>query len=158
METRVRVHESEAFRLKPGMPARIRVNERDFAGSVSAIDNQPRPPRPGTYAVEYEVVVSVQDDATGLKPRMTADVEILIAEHNNVLTVPMTAVVEQREKYYCWVMDSKQTERRALRLGVCDGKLVEVHEGVAEGEKVVLRPRNTVAEARGKTHHTGGVE
>jgi HlyD family secretion protein len=158
METRVRVHESRAYKLKPGMPARIRVNNHDFAGAVSEIDNQPRPARPGSYTVEYDVVVSVQDDTTGLKPRMTADVEILIAKHDNVLTVPVSAVVEQRSKFYCWVTDSAKVERRALRLGLCDGKLVEVHDGVAEGEEVVLRPRDTVASAREQADEPQSVE
>src|SRR5205085_1580014 len=83
-----------------------------------------------------------------LKPGMTAVVEILIDDRNNVLTVPVEAVVEQGGKFYSWIVSGPRTERRPLVLGVTNNRFIEVRDGLADGERVLRNPRAVVPEAR----------
>ena len=85
---------------------------------------------------------------------MTAEVEILIDRRSDILVVPIAAVVEQGNKFYCWVKNGETPERRPLILGLNNGQMVEVQDGVQESEEVVLNPRAFIEEARGESEET----
>jgi RND family efflux transporter MFP subunit len=149
MQVKVTVHESKVDQLRPGMRARIRIQDQVFHGTIDSIANQPE--ASGWFAAnvkEYATIVKIAGDQKGLKPGMTAEVEILVADLKDVVTLPVAAVVEQRSKFYCWVKTPEKSERRPLVLGLSNDKFVEVKDGVAAGEEVVLNPRTVIAEAR----------
>ena len=150
MQVKVNVHESKVDQLDVGMRASIRILDRVVTGQVTSIANQPEPT--GFFSAnvkEYATVVRVDGEPEGLRPGMTAEVEILVAHVNDVITIPVVSVVERRGKYYAWVRKSDGTaEKRNLVLGYSNDKFIEVKDGVAAGETVFLNPRTTVAEAR----------
>jgi len=149
MQVKVTVHESKVDQIKPGMRARIRVQAQEFQGTVASVANQPEPTMWFSSQVkEYATYVKIDGEAKELRPGMTAEVEILVAHLKNVLSVPVAAVVEQRGKYYCWVRKGNEVERRPLVLGASNDKFIEVKDGLAAGDEVVLNPRAVLAEAR----------
>lgn len=149
MQVKVNVHETKVEQLRLGMRARIRVLGREMQGEVSSIANQPEPTSFFSASVkEYATIVRVDGQPEGLRPGMTAEVEILVAHLKDVLTLPVAAVVEQRGKFYCWVVTGDGLERRQLVLGLNNDRFVEVQDGVSAGEPVVLNPRAAVPEAR----------
>ena len=149
MQVKVAVHETKVEQLRIGMRARIRILDRELQGAVSSIANQPEPTSFFSASVkEYGTIVKIDGQPAGLRPGMTSEVEILVAHLKDVLTLPVAAVVEQRGKYFCWVTAAGKTERRSLVLGLNNDQFVEVKDGVAAGDKVLLNPRAVVAEAR----------
>ena len=149
MQVKVAVHESKVDQLRPRMRARIRIQDQQYHGEVGSIANQPE--AGGFFSAnvkEYATVVRLDGDQKGVKPGMTAEVEILVAHLKDVLMLPVAAVVEQRGKFYCWVKRGENTERRPLVLGLSNDKFVEVTDGVTVGDEVVLNPRAVVADAR----------
>ncbi len=149
MQVKVAVHETKVEQLGVGMRARIRILDRDEHGAVSSIANQPEPTSFFSASVkEYATIVKIDGQPDGLRPGMTAEVEILVAHLKDVLTLPVAAVVEQRGKYFCWVAVPGKVERRSLVLGLNNDQFVEVKDGVSQGEQVLLNPRAVVAEAR----------
>ncbi len=80
---------------------------------------------------------------------MTAECEILVEHLEDVLTIPVAAVVEQRGGYFAWIKTSEGHERRPLVLGATNDQFVEVKDGLVEGMEVVLNPRAIIPEARG---------
>ncbi|MBI1309729.1 HlyD family efflux transporter periplasmic adaptor subunit [bacterium] len=148
MQANVPVHESKVEQLKPGMRAHLKVLEKEFQGTVTSIANQPESKSFFQAAVkEYPTLVRVDGDASGLRPGMTAEVEILIADLRDVLTVPVSAVIPSRGQYHCYVMTPQGPVKRQLLLGMTNDKMVEVKDGVAEGEHVILNPRNLQQES-----------
>ena len=149
MQVKVAVHETKVEQLRIGMRARIRILDRELQGAVSSIANQPEPTSFFSASVkEYGTIVKIDGQPAGLRPGMTSEVEILVAHLKDVLTLPVAAVVEQRGKYFCWVTTAGKTERRSLVLGLNNDQFVEVKDGVAAGDQVLLNPRTVVAEAR----------
>ena len=149
MQVKVTVHESKVDSLREGMRARIRVQDHEFQGTVDSVANQPEPSSWFSASVkEYATSVKIDGQPQHLRPGMTAEVEILVAQLKSVLTLPVAAVVEQRGKLYCWVRRGNRIERRPLVLGLNNDKFVEVKDGVAAGDEVLLNPRALVAEAR----------
>lgn len=149
MQVKVNVHETKVETLQRDMRARIIVQGREFQGAVIAIANQPEATSWFSGNVkEYGTTVKIAGETEGLKPGMTAEVEILVAHLQNVITVPVAAVVEQRTGFFCWVKNGELIERRPLVLGHSNDQFVEVKDGLTEGDEVLLNPRAVVEEAR----------
>lgn len=150
MQVKVLVHESKVEQLQPGMRARVKIQDSQFQGEVTFVANQPEPTSFFSANVkEYAAYVRI-DETSGmrLKPGMTAEVEILVRDLKDVLTVPVQAVVEQGGKFYCWVKRGTRAERRPVTVGPSSSTSIVVTDGVAEGEEVVLNPRAVVPAAR----------
>ena len=149
MQVKVTVHESKVDLIRPGMPARIRVQDRQWVGKVISVANQPEPSSFFAASIkEYATTVSIEGDTTGLKPGMTAEVEILVSDLHNVLTAPVSAVVEKDGKFFAWVKDKSGPHRRPLLLGQTNDKLIQITDGLKENDEVILNPRAVVAEAQ----------
>ncbi|MEX1042925.1 MAG: HlyD family efflux transporter periplasmic adaptor subunit [Pirellulaceae bacterium] len=149
MQVKVLVHESKVDRVQIGMPAKVVIQGREFQGKVSSIANQPEPTGWFSASVkEYATMVNIEGEQEGLRPGLTAFVEIMVADVSNVLTVPVSSVVEQGRNYYAWVATANGPERRVLSLGRTNDKMIEVVDGVVEGERVLRNPRAIVTAAR----------
>jgi multidrug efflux pump subunit AcrA (membrane-fusion protein) len=71
-------------------------------------------------------------------PGMAATVGIEAGVAKDVLVVPVTAVQGVVQKGNVWVVgDDGSQEERAVTLGLTDGEMVEVREGLSEGEQVL---------------------
>ena len=149
MQVKVNVHESKIDQIRPGLRARIRILDREVTGTVKAVANQPEPSSFFSANVkEYATTVRINGKPEGLRPGMTAEVEILVAHVKDALTLPVASVVERRREYFCWVNTPNGPERRPLVIGQSDDKFIEIKDGVAEGEDVLLNPRAAVPDAR----------
>jgi HlyD family secretion protein len=79
---------------------------------------------------------------------MTAQVEILIAEIKDAVTLPVTAVVEKTSGFKCYVKTGSRYEERDLRIGRTNDTYIEILDGVKEGDVVVRNPRAVIPAAR----------
>jgi len=150
MQAKVPIHESKVEVVSSGMRALLKVLDKELQGSVVMVANQPESKSFFQAQVkEYPAVVRIESDTQSLRPGMTADVEILVADLRDVLTVPVASVVDIGGKHYCWVMTSGGVpEKHPLVLGQTNDKFVEVKDGLVEGDLVIMNPRAVVPDAR----------
>jgi multidrug efflux pump subunit AcrA (membrane-fusion protein) len=148
MQVKVGIHESVIDRVQPGLAAKVTLPDKTLDGTVSFVAPVTRPAGWWTgNVVKYDTVVELPSEE-GLKPGMSAEVEVIIDRHENVLTIPVTAVVETLEGDFCWVKTSEGPQRRSLELGDTDDSFLVVKSGVTEGEEVVLNPLAFIEEAQ----------
>ena len=100
---------------------------------------------------EYAAIVSIDSDPHGLRPGMTAAVEILVANLPDVLSVPVQAVVEKRGKFYCWVNTFGGPEKRPVVLGMSNNTRIEIKDGVERGRRRAANPRAIGRRGRART-------
>lgn len=147
MLAKVPIHESKVEQVHPGQRVYLQVLDREFQGSVTSIANQPESKSFFAAKVkEYPAEVRIEGDCEGLRPGMTAEVEILIANLENVLTIPVSAVVVKGTQFFGFVKTPTGPEKRELLLGLSNDKFVEVKDGVAEGEEILMNPRAVMAD------------
>ncbi|MFM9962168.1 MAG: HlyD family efflux transporter periplasmic adaptor subunit [Planctomycetaceae bacterium] len=157
MQVKMTVHESKVERLKVGMTASVRISGRELSGKIISIANQPEP---GSWMnanlKEYATIVKIDEAAKGLKPAMTAEVEVVVADLPDVLTVPVSCIVERGGKFNAWVVNGpNKFERRPLTIGKTNDKVFEIIDGLKEGDLVLLNPKAMVEEARKEEPRTG---
>ncbi len=148
MQVKVGIHESIVDRIKPGLAARITLPDKTLDGEVSSVASVTRPAGWWTgNVVKYDTIIKLPS-LEGLKPGMSAEVEVIMDRYVDVLTIPVAAVVETADGDFCWVRTTKGAKRRALQLGDTNDSFIVVKAGLKEGEKVVLNPLAFIEQAQ----------
>jgi HlyD family secretion protein len=138
-----KVDESDIGKVYLGQPARIKVEsfkDKTFQGKVTRIspmgvekDN----------VTTFEVRVSINNPGGELKAEMTANAEIILEEHKNVLQIPEGAILYDKDKKASVeVPDPKGKEGKnkvAVNIGISNGAKTELLGGLKEGDQVVLQ-------------------
>jgi RND family efflux transporter MFP subunit len=136
------VPEREAGAVRIGQQARLSVegDPNTYAGRVvrlsPAIAEENR-----TLLIEAEV----PNEKGALRPGSFAKADIVVAGGEKILTVPVDAIVTFAgiEKVLT-VAEGKAVEKR-VRTGRRLGSAVEVTEGIAAGDRVIVKPGNLVS-------------
>lgn len=138
-----KVAENDIGKVAVGLPARISVEafkNRTFAGRVYKIaplgveqDN----------VTSFEVRVSVENPDGLLLANMSANAEIILEEHKNVLTIPESALIYDKDRnVFVEVPDNTSASgrtRKPVKIDITTGTRAEVVEGLAEGDQVILQ-------------------
>ena len=148
MQVKVGIHESRVDRLRQGMKALVELQDRTIEGEISEIAEVTRPAGWWTgNLVKYDTIISLPPEE-GLKPGMSAIVDVLLAQYTNVLTIPVAAIVETSEGFLCWVKAEEGFKKRLIELGDTNDEFTVVQAGLVEGEEVVLNPLAFIDEAQ----------
>jgi len=145
MVASVRVHESYAGRLKPGMPAVVRCDAAQgltFNGTVASI---------GVLAEsggwrdpnlrEYTVKINLDEikDESKLKPSMRAEARIVLGEVDDVIAVPIQAVFREGRSSFVYCPKGSKFERTDVKVGKRSSTFAQIVSGLDVGDTVLLR-------------------
>jgi HlyD family secretion protein len=148
MQVKVGIHESKVDQLSIGMAARVQLQDLVLEGEVESVAEVTRPAGWWTgNMVKYDTVIKLESRA-GLKPGMSAVVDVVLARHPDVLKIPVAAIVEGNEGFLCWVDTGQGVQRRKLELGDSNDEFTVVNDGLIEGDLVVLNPLASIDEAQ----------
>ena len=90
----------------------------------------------------FEVRVTISNPQGKLRVGMTANAEIVLEERKNVLLVPETALVYDKDKstsVQLLAPGTKSGWRKApVKIGISNGQRTQITEGLKEGDKLVL--------------------
>jgi membrane fusion protein (multidrug efflux system) len=80
-----------------------------------------------------------------LKPGMFANVDVVIAEREDALLVPESALIYDRNGTYLWrVDDEDHAEKIPIEIGLRQAGKVEILKGIAAGDRIVSAGTNKV--------------
>ncbi|HZW33045.1 MAG TPA: efflux RND transporter periplasmic adaptor subunit [Isosphaeraceae bacterium] len=144
MEAQVSVHESMGPRVRVGMKADVRIAAmpgRVFPGRVTAIDQLPsvKWKEWDENLKHYIVRVRLDQAPAGVRPFMSAEVEIDTGRVPDALVIPVEAMTVVDGRQSCYVVVPEGLERRTVTTRRSTTDLLEVTGGLAEGERVALR-------------------
>jgi HlyD family secretion protein len=151
LQVNTKVHESQVNKLALGMRAKIRVDafpNEMFDGTVWDIAPLPDPRNArDSDARFYTTKVRIDRRLPGLRPGLTAGVEIHVAERDNVLSVPVEAIVQYDGQDHVAVKKADGAfEWREVTLGISNEREVEVNQGLKSGEQVAIKPLDLLTE------------
>jgi HlyD family secretion protein len=148
MEIVAQLHESIVSEVRPGMEVTVEVEtfpDREMEGLVQVVS--PLPTLEWRTDVRYfDAIVKIAKSPPGLRPGMTAQVEIAMPSRQHVLAVRTEAVASDDGQDVCFVVHEDGLERREVKLGQVTRELTEVTEGLREGERIVLNPKQEEAD------------
>ena len=155
------LHESVVEQIKVGQPCSLTVDALRglrLEGQVSFVALLPDQgswwSNPNTRL--YRTEVEITTPAEGLRPGMSCGIEILIDELPDTVYVPVQAVFRDGETTLCYVARDGEVQTRIVHVGRYNDLWVQVLEGLAEGEVVLLSPpAQQAAQAQEAQEHEG---
>jgi macrolide-specific efflux system membrane fusion protein len=150
MTVKAQVAEADVVKLTPGMPVyftTLGLPERRWRATVRQIL-----PTPETVndVVLYNVLIDVDNGDGVLMTSMTAQVFFVLGEAKQVPLIPIAALGKKQpgrdDEYLVRVMTDNGPEARAVKAGLMDRKSVQIVDGLAVGDRVVLEtPANSAS-------------
>lgn len=145
MAVSVDIHESAVQRVAAGQPAVILIDaypDVRLTGEVIKVavvaDSANSFMNPDLKVYPSQVRIDGTHD--WLRPGMSAQVEILVASHEDVIYVPVQAVNYFGTDQVVYVRRGGSIERRVIEVGDFSDSFIEVVSGLEEGEEVLLLP------------------
>jgi HlyD family secretion protein len=165
----VDVSEADVVSLAIGQTAQIvidAIGEKPAEGHVVEIGSSGRKD-PGTGVVRFKVKIAIEHPDPSLHPSMTAKVTVLTANHADVVSVPIQAVVKRRvsddgreldedkdkvafnaasDHEVVYTLEGGKAKVTPVTTGTADEVRVEITDGIAEGAPVIAGPYRTLKE------------
>jgi len=156
MKVSINIYENQISLVKPGMRSYVHLDalpDQRFEGEVLGIAPMPEPARDGNPNFRvYKAEVLVKDKLPEIKPGITARVDVLVAELQDVIKVPLQAVVGVENRQFCFVSRAGKVEPVEVTVGLFDNDFVQITSGLETGDLVTLAPpRSTEIPAAEKT-------
>lgn len=136
LELEGHVSEREATWLREGAPALVEATglATPVAGELRWISAEASPGT-GKFGVE----ITVPNPGLQLRAGIIARATVLKVRHENVLAIPRDAVVREEGEEFVFVVRDGRAVLKAVRLGPGADNLVLVRDGLAEGDRLVVR-------------------
>ena len=90
--------------------------------------------------VRFQVKVHIKNPSISLRPGMTADVTITVAERSDVLVVPDLCITRTKDETTVEVIRAETLEKREVKVGLSNWEETEILEGLKEGEELLIPP------------------
>ncbi|WP_141733960.1 efflux RND transporter periplasmic adaptor subunit [Oligoflexus tunisiensis] len=142
LQVRIKVMEADLYLVKQGQPVKVRLDAYPkiaYEGTVEQIGGQGRADQKAGYTY-FDVYVSLNKRDSRLLPEMNATVDLVFAEQQNVLTLPVSCVLILPNQSYVRVNDSSDPNGfrfLPVQVGAISDTEVEIVSGLAEGAEVL---------------------
>ncbi len=168
MEVRIDVSESEIIKVKKGDIADIEIDaylDKRFTGYVSEVSNTSKGASGATFSTDQSTnfVVKVIIDKNSYEdllvenskpflPGMSATVEIRTKRKENVVAVPIQAVIAKdtlidgspKTREFVFVNKQDIAIQKMVKTGIQNDTYIEIYEGLNGNENVIIGPYNTI--------------
>lgn len=136
----------DANKVKLGQEVIIKSGSSKYNGVVSFID--PAATKSISAAggeTTLGIRIDIIDKAPDLKIDFDVDVDILLGQAKNVLTVPAECIRPGKgDKSYLYVVEKGVVQEREVIIGLQSDMEVEIKSGVNAGDKVILNPSASI--------------
>lgn len=172
MEVEVDVNENDIVKVQVGDSTIVEVDAylgKEFKGIVTEISNSADAALTTDQVTNFKVKVRIleesykdllegkADNYSPFRPGMTATVDIITNRKDNIIGVPISAIViknnttatESTDQKYeaVFLKEGTKAELRKVSTGIQDDSNIEITEGLTEGETVITGPYNTVTKS-----------
>lgn len=145
MKAQVNIHETSLEKVRVGLPVVITVDAlpgKKFLGHVVSI--APLPDARSMWMNPdlkiYPTDIYLEDNDSALRTGMSCKAEIIVAQYESVVYVPVWAVLRVRGQPTVYVVKNGSYEERKVELGLDDNMMIRIESGLEEGEVVLMTP------------------
>lgn len=94
----------------------------------------------------YQVKIEINNENGLLKGGMFSEIRMVVDKVQNVVAVPLTAIIDDGENKYVYVIEGDTAKRKDIETGYSNDELVQVIKGVNENETIVVKGQNFLQE------------
>jgi HlyD family secretion protein len=145
MKAQVNIHETSLEKVRVGLPVVITVEAlagKKFLGRVKRI--APLPDATMMWVNPdlkvYPTDIYLEDSDSSLRTGMSCTAEIIIAQYEDAVYIPVQAVLRVAGQPTVYVVKDGSYAERAVEIGLDDNKMIRIVSGLEEGEVVLMTP------------------
>lgn len=142
MISKTYVNEIDISKIETGQQVAIGVDafpDLEFTGEVTNVANIGEQLQGGDAKV-FEVIIKMHQSDSLLKPSMTTSNAILIAEYDNVLSLPIEAVFGNDSINWVIKTNGLTKVKQQVVTGQTNENAIIIEAGIDEGDKVLMNP------------------
>jgi len=133
------VDETDVGRIKTGQEAEVVIDAYPSKlikgkvvkiGSVSSVTT--------TGATVFPIEIELEQSSLDLKIGMNGSADVIETTKNNIVTVPIEAVLGKEDKDVVFILKDNVVEEREIEVGLSDETRVEIKRGVKIGDEVII--------------------
>ena len=142
----VYVNKYEADSVKIGDKAIILSGSNEYEGEVSFVAPNAEKTQGATGSTaSLKVEVKILNGDENLKINFEADIDILTASTQAVVTVPVEAIKTDKDgRNYLYVIENNKAVEKDITLGIQSDTTAEIVAGVLDKEEVILNPSSEI--------------
>ena len=132
------IDEADVARVRVGLPVRISLDafrDRSFAGLLTQISSFVETTREQNRTLEVEADFAERELPPNLLPGLSADLEIILADREDVLRIPTYAILEGDRVL---VVEEGRLRSAQIETGLQNWAFTEILSGLSEGDRVVV--------------------
>lgn len=145
----IEVTKYDLAKIEVGQKAELTIADKVYEGEVSKINKVAAANSQGTPVVGAEIHINNPDSSIFLG--VEAKVLIHTGTAENVITVPVEIVNADKQGDFCYVVENGVVVMRRIVTGLSSDTMVEVKEGLKEGDQVVYDMTGMVTEGMNVT-------
>lgn len=136
VKVEITVSKYDLDKIAVGQSAKIEIAGKEFEGKVTKINRMATTNASGAAVVGAEVEIRNPDQSIFLG--VEAKVEVHMATAEGVVAVPIEVVNTDREGDFVFVAQEGVVKKKRITTGISSDMYIEVKEGLAEGEEVIM--------------------
>lgn len=155
MEVEVEVDETDVVGVKIGQPAEVRIDAyptETVKGTVTEVGSSAlQTVTTADESKDFKVVVTLENPPADLKPGLSASADIITATRENVLAVPISALVlreqesdeqnaEKEQEEGVYIVQDSRAKFMPIKKGIMGELMIEIISGLEEEQEVVVGP------------------
>jgi multidrug efflux pump subunit AcrA (membrane-fusion protein) len=135
LKIQANLSDAEVALIKKGTAASVTLsafgNDNVFPATITAVDNAQTQ---NNGSASYLVVLHFTNAQPQIKAGMTGNVHIVLAENDNVLTIPSQLVINDNTNHFVLIKSADGVEKRPVTIGLVGDTTTEIISGIKEGE------------------------
>jgi len=136
------IDEADIGKVQVGQKATLRLDalpDHPIPGVVSRMDPTVRKDEKGARTLKLEVEVSDLPGAMakGLRPGMSANVDVRVSEKNDLIYLPTNVIVGRGTKRTVYVVEGGVAKEHQVQVGLNSWERSEIVSGVSDGQQVI---------------------
>ncbi len=155
MEVEVEVDETDVVGVKIGQQSEVKIDaypDDIITGTVTEIGSSAlQTVTTADESKDFKVVVTLENPPADLKPGLSASADIITAKKEDVLAVPISALVlrdkteddqnsEKEQEEGVYIVQESRVKFMPIKKGIMGELMIEITSGLEEGQDVVVGP------------------
>ncbi|TEB06090.1 Macrolide export protein MacA [Pelotomaculum schinkii] len=145
VKVKVPLSENVVVSIKPGVEVPVIINSlnKTVTGTVVSVA-----PQADSSTRAFPVEIQVNNDQGDLKAGMVAQLDLETGISKGAITLPVDAVLERNGQFYVYAVEDGKAKEITVKKGVSTGDLVEITEGIQEGQEIIVKGNHLVTDGQ----------
>jgi RND family efflux transporter MFP subunit len=146
IEIEVGISGTDIARVRAQLPVEIRttaIPDRLFRGEVASVAL-----KASEMTRTYAVKILSENMDNGLRPGMLADVSIITGLYEDVIAIPMDAVIQRNGRQTVFVEQSGIAVEREITVTSIHGEQMVISSGISAGERLIVSGQQSLQDGR----------